>query len=105
MRELTDPIANRGPEALQLLLTTGAAAAHEQLRSLTMSELVDIAEAADQLARIARLYTDRLCGVCGEPIAWHTDPPTGQARRWRHVDQQASYVFGAHRAAPGGEGR
>lgn len=103
MNELTAPIANRGPEALQLLLTSGAAAAHEQLRLLTLSELVEIATAADRLARLARFYTDRICGVCDGPITWDPNEPTGQERRWRHVDQAASYVDGAHRATPGGD--
>ncbi|GIE35925.1 hypothetical protein Ait01nite_089700 [Actinoplanes italicus] len=105
MHELHAPIANRGPEALQLLLTSGAAAAHEQLRLLTLSELAEVADAADRLARMARYYTDKLCGVCGAPVVWFPDEPTGQSQRWRHVDQAASYVFGNHRATLGGEGR
>lgn len=42
------------------------------------------------------------CMDCRAPIRWHADEPTGQAPGWRHVDQAASYEFGAHRARPGG---
>lgn len=40
------------------------------------------------------------CTICGGAIFWDQDEPTGQQRRWRHVDQAASYVVGAHHATP-----
>lgn len=40
------------------------------------------------------------CAVCAGPIVWDTDEPTRQQPRWRHVDQAASKLVGAHRAQP-----
>jgi hypothetical protein len=94
------PLANRGPEALQLLLVSGAAEAHEQVRLLTLSELSALADAADQLANLARIYVRKTCEVCGAPIAWNPNEPTGQSAGWRHVDQPAVYRGTSHRAMP-----
>jgi hypothetical protein len=105
MFDPSGPLANRGPEALQKLLTTGIADAHKQVRLLTLSEMTGLAEAAGQLVMLVHLYVNRLCGSCGAPIAWNPNEPTGQAAGWRHVDQAASYRFGAHRALPIGSAR
>ncbi len=94
------PIANLGPLALRDLLTSGAASAHEHVRHLNLSELTELADAADLLGRLARFYVNRICGKCMAPITWYPNAPTGQAAGWRHVDQAASYRFGAHRAEP-----
>lgn len=95
-------LANRGPEALQRLLVSGAAAAHEQVRLLTLSEMTSLAEAADQLANLARMYIRRTCGECGAPIFWYPNEPTGQAAGWRHADQPAVYRGTSHRATATG---
>lgn len=42
---------------------------------------------------------DHTCTVCGGAIEWWTDE-TGQVSRWRHVDQAASYMVGAHHPVP-----
>ncbi len=100
MFDPSGPLANRGPEALQQLLVSGAAAAHEQVRLLTLSELTALADAAGQLAGLARMYVNKTCGRCGAPIFWYPNEPTGQDAGWRHVDQPAVYRGTSHRATP-----
>lgn len=48
------PLANRGPHALQELLVEDLDRAAEQLNLLDRTELLALAAAADELARMAR---------------------------------------------------
>lgn len=48
------PLANRGPETLQHLLAERLDLVAAQLHLLTRGELVDLATAAEHLARVAR---------------------------------------------------
>jgi hypothetical protein len=83
------PLVNRGAEALEALLNYDEAKAEVQVRLLTMSEMTYLAIAAEQLAKLARSYTNRTCATCNGAIVWWNG--AGQPWRWRHVDQTASH--------------
>lgn len=100
MPDLSIPLVNRGAEALEALLNYDHTAADAAVRLLTMSELTYLSIAARELAALAGTYLNKACGVCGGAIVWDADEPTRQQSHWRHVDQAASYLAGAHRAAP-----
>lgn len=53
-RAPSGPLVNRGPEALQEVLREDGGAADRNLRSLTRSELLELATSADRLASMAR---------------------------------------------------
>jgi hypothetical protein len=94
------PVAELGPMVLHEQLVEGAAKAHDTMRHLNLNELVALAEAAEQVARMARHYIERVCGLCRAPISWNPNQPTGQGAGWRHTDQAGSYRYGGHRAIP-----
>jgi hypothetical protein len=38
------------------------------------------------------------CAICSQEIVWDPDEPTRQHPRFRHTNQTAAILFGAHRA-------
>jgi hypothetical protein len=99
-RSISIPLVNRSAEALEALLNYDDAKAEEQVRLLTMSEIVYLSAAAKQLVDLAGKYINRRCVSCDGAIVWDANFPTQQQPRWRHVDQARSCEVGAHRASP-----
>lgn len=93
------PLVNRGPEALQALLSHDEPKAAEQVALLTLSELTTLSATADQLAALARQHLNKVCETCKAPITWHPREP-GLAQGWRHDGTAASWGFEPHRATP-----
>lgn len=98
MTDLSSPLANRGPEALQCLLVGDRVAAEWQLRLLLRSEMYALADAARELADRARLWAtstwpvesarapaerqhpEATCHRCGGPnTAWAAPSPLWNA--------------------------